>query len=236
MELGDVFGDVEHDRGFPHRRPAGHDDQVAALQALGDGIEVVEVAGDAGHGGAQRAALDLVEGAGEDLGGGGEAGAGLLLADGEDLLLSLIEHLLHRLALIKAQGDHLIAGADQLAPQKLVHHQASHLVDRGRRGDALHQLHQPALTAHLLQGAGVRQPGAHRREVGGFALAVQHHRRAVDLAVGAEIKGLGLQHVGDAADGIWVEQDPAQNCLFGLQVLGRHRIGQGLKTGFRAPV
>ena len=54
--------------------------------------------------------------------------------------------------------------------------------------------------------------------------------------MGAEIKGLCLQHVGDAADGVWVEQDAAQHGLFGLQVLGRHRIGQGLKTGFRAPV
>jgi hypothetical protein len=53
VELGHVLGDVQHDRGFAHGRPAGHDDQVAALQALGDGIEVVEVAGDARNGGAE---------------------------------------------------------------------------------------------------------------------------------------------------------------------------------------
>ena len=55
----------------------------------------------------------------------------LLLADRENGLLRLIEHLLHRQALVKPQLDHLVAGADQLASQELVHHQPRHLLDGG---------------------------------------------------------------------------------------------------------
>ena len=230
VELGHVFGQVERDRRFAHGGPAGHDDQVAALQALGHGVQVVEVHRDAGHRRTQGAALDLVEGGGENFSGGGEAGAGLLLADGEDPLLRLIQHLLHGLALIEAEADHLVAGADQLPPQILVHHQAGHLVDGGGGQSPLHQLHQPPAAPHLLQVAGVRQPGGHGGEVGGFALAVQHQGRAIDLAVGREIKGLRLQHVGHASDGIRVQQDAAQHGFLRLQVLGGHPIGGGFET------
>ena len=73
VELGHVFGQVEHDRCFAHRWASGHDDQITALQALGHGIEVVEIHRDARHRGAKRAAFDLVEGAGENFGCGGEA-------------------------------------------------------------------------------------------------------------------------------------------------------------------
>jgi hypothetical protein len=57
---------------------------------------------------------------------------------------------------------------------------------------------------------------------------VEHQGGAVDLAVGAEVEGLRLQHVGHAADGIGVEQDAAEHRLLGLQVLGGHAIGQAV--------
>ena len=70
VELGHVLGNVQHDRCLSHRRPAGHDDQITALEPLGDGIEVIEVAGNACHGRSKRSALDFIEGAGEDFSGG----------------------------------------------------------------------------------------------------------------------------------------------------------------------
>ncbi len=80
--------------------------------------------------------------------------------------------------------------------------------------------------------AHVGQPGGHGGEVGGLALAVQHQGGAVDLAVGAQVEGLRVQHLGHPTDGVGIEQDAAQHRLFGLQVLGRHGIGQGLEAGF----
>ena len=212
-------------------RPARHDDQVAALQALGHRIQVVEVHRDAGHRGAQRAAFDLLKGLGEDFGGGGEPLGGFLLADGKDLLLRLVQHLLHRQALIKAQLDHFIAGADQLAAQELVHHQPGHLLDRGGGRHPLHQLHQSVVAAHLLQGAGVGQPGAHGGEIRRLALAVQHQGGAEDLPVGVQIKRFRLQHIGHTPDCIGIQQDAAQHRFLRLQVLGRKRIGQSLEIG-----
>ena len=60
---------------------------------------------------------------------------------------------------------------------------------------------------------------------------MEHHRRAEDLPVGIEIKGLGLQHIGHAAYGIRVKQDATQDCFFCLNVLRWYGVGQGLEIG-----
>ena len=118
--------------------------------------------------------------------------------------------------MIKAKANHLIAGADQLAAQVLVHHQLGHLFNRGGAQGAVHQLTEPAAAAHLLQLAGVREPGHHRRQVGGLALAVQHQGGAEDLPVGTGVEGFRLQHISDPADGIGIEQDAAKDHFLGF--------------------
>ena len=59
---------------------------------------------------------------------------------------------------------------------------------------------------------------------------MEHQGGAIDLPVGGEIEGLRLQHIGDAADGIGVQQDPAQHGFLGLEVLGGHAIGHRLEA------
>jgi hypothetical protein len=53
---------------------------------------------------------------------------------------------------------------------------------------------------------------------------VQHQGGAIDLAMGSEVKGVWLQHIRYPAYGVWVEQDPTEDSLFSLQVLGWNRI------------
>ena len=136
----------------------------------------------------------------------------------------------------RQHAQHPVAGAGGNG-----HPEAAHLVQQVGVGEGhalwlaggaggVQQRRQPAAAPHLLQVAGVRQPGGHGGEVGGFALAVQHQGRAIDLAVGREIKGLRLQHVGHASDGIRVQQDAAQHGFLRLQVLGGHPIGGGFET------
>ena len=235
VQLGYVFGDIQHDRGFSHGGPTRHDDQIAALQALGDGIEVVEVHRDAGDGGAEGAALNLVEGACENLGGGSQAHTGLFLADSKNLLLGLVEHLLHGLALIEAEADDFVARSNQLAPEVFIHHQAGHLVNGGGAESALHQFHQAGAASHLFQVSGVGEPSRHGSEIRGLALAMQHQSGAVDLPVGAQVKSLRLENVCHPANGIRVQQDAPKYRLFGLQVLGGKAIGSGFKTTTLAP-
>ena len=98
----------------------------------------------------------------------------------------------------------------------LVHHQLGHLFNRGGAEGAVHQLTEPAAAAHLLQLTGVGEPGHHRRQVGGLALAVQHQGGAEDLPVGTGVEGFRLQHISDPADGIGVEQDAAEDHLLGF--------------------
>jgi hypothetical protein len=81
---------------------------------------------------------------------------GFFLADGKNRLFGLIEHLLHRQALIEAQLDHFIARTDQLAAKELVHHQSGHLLDRSCGAHPLHQFNQSSVAANLFKRSRVR--------------------------------------------------------------------------------
>jgi hypothetical protein len=43
-----------------------------------------------------------------------------------------------------------------------------------------------------------------------------------------------LEHVGNPADRVGIQQDPTQNRFFRFQVLGRKRVGEGFEVGLIA--
>jgi hypothetical protein len=104
---GHVFADVDGERRLTHRRTAGHDHQIARLQARGHAVEVDETgrhAGDFGLVFARVQFVDTLDHLGQQrLHGGQPAAPRAPLGNREDLRFGLVEHLLDFLAL-RAEG------------------------------------------------------------------------------------------------------------------------------------
>ena len=60
---------------------------------------------------------------------------------------------------------------------------------------------------------------------------MQHQGGAKNFAVSAQVEGFRLQYIGNAADGVRVEQDAAQNRFLRLKILGRIESGRASKFG-----
>ena len=236
----DVIGDVGRQRRFAHGRAAREDDEVRRLHPAHQLIEVDHAGGQARE--MPVALVGLAREVDRVLERVGEAQEALVVAPG---LRQLVEPPLGVLDLLAGfdidrrvigEVDHVLADADQIAPDRQVIDGTPVILrvdDRGRLG------REPG---KILRG---REPG----DVGVGGQEGLERDRGRDLA-GADQAGGDLEHllvdrleevfrleeVGDPVEGVVVDQDRADQGLLDLDVVRRvpvfvRRLGVGFAQG-----
>ncbi len=120
--------------------------------------------------------------------------------------------------------DHVLADVDQLAPHRQIVDGAAVIVgvdDRRRLGGEAREILRHADAAEVVL-AEERLQRDRRRELAG---ADQRAGDLVDAAMDLLDEMLGLEKVGDAVEGVVVDQDRAEQRLFGFDVERRSAIG-----------
>nr|GEU28419.1 hypothetical protein [Tanacetum cinerariifolium] len=235
-----VFADIDRECGFTHRRTAGHDDQVAALQPRRHAVEIDKARGHARDLGLVVARVQLVDALDhlrQQRLHGNPAGraAGALLGNGKDLRLRLVEHLLDFLAL-RAEGlaRDLVGHGDQLAQDRAVAHDLGIAADVGSRWRVLRHGVQVRQAAHVVGLAQLREVLEDGNDVGRLG-AVDHLDDLLeDDAVVVTVKVFRVHHVGDTVERGVIAQQAANDGLFCFDGMRRDaeridlRIGGGV--------
>ena len=129
---GGVLDHVQNQRGLSHRRAGGHDDQVGALEARGQPVQVHESARDPGHGaGSALELLDALHRGPDQLLQPDELLRAPELRHLEDAVLRVVQHIAgHAAAFIRFLDDGG-GGFDQPPQQRLVAYDAPVVLDVG---------------------------------------------------------------------------------------------------------
>jgi hypothetical protein len=168
-----MLGNVDGQCRLAHGRAGRQHDQVAGLHARGHAVQVVKAGGHTrdvvrvvGH------LLHPVQQFDHQAVHALEAllHARAFFADVEDLLLGLVQDLVHRLALgVEGVGGDLVAGADQLAQDGALAHDLGIAADVAGAGHVLRQRVQVGQPPHLLGLAQTLQLLVDRDDVGRLA-------------------------------------------------------------------
>ena len=209
-------------QGLAHARSRSYDDHLAGVQAVGEDVEVGEAGRDAGEDSAVAAdGLDLVQGAGHDLGQRVVVLAGPALGDGVHLGLGPVHELVGvrvaRVAELHDPGARL----DQAAQDRALLDDAGVVagVGRGRhRGDERVQVRGAADPGDLAAPGELVGDGD---GVGRLAPAVQVEDGLVDELVRRPVVVGGPDHLDHVRDGILGQQHPAEDALFRRDVVRR---------------
>ena len=232
---GGVLGDVEGEGGLAHAGAAGDDDQVTRLQPGGAVVEVVEAGGHAGDVGSVALVVevvDLLEHARQHRLDVLQAvlAPRARLGDLEDARLGLVEELRDLLALrvVGAVGD--LARHLREAPlHRALAHQFGVAADVGGAGGGLRQGRQVGGAAGAVLVLARLDRLAHRHDVGGTVQLDQARDVAEDAAVVVAIEVLRADHVGDAVEGLVVEEQAAEQRLLRLHRMRRDLQRQELR-------
>ena len=231
---GDVEGDVGGERRLAHAGTARENDEVGGLQAAHVAVEI----GEAGRDPAERP-LALVGPGGHvdrDLERVGEALEAAVVAAGLGDLIEAPLGLLDLIARARIDRrvigdiDDVLADRDQFAPHRQVVDVAPVIVgvDDGRRfGREPRQIlrHRDAADIVLAE-KGLQRD--RRRELAGA-----NHRAGdlEDAAMNLLDEMLAPKKVGDAVEGVVVDQDRAEQRLLGVEVVRRRAVGALLRCG-----
>ena len=224
-----VLSHVQHERGLAHAGPGGDEDQVGALEATGQLVEVGEPGGNAGNAALGLVHLvDFIQRAENDFLDGLEILAGLARRHLENLLFRRIQHPVDLLRLGVAHGGDVRGGGDQSAQQAFFLHDLGVEGDVGGGGHAIGERSDVGDAAGLLQRVFAAEDVNDRDEVDGLAAFEQAQGGAINQPVRFPVEILGIEHVRNLGDGALLDQHGAQHGLFGLDVLRRHSIQHGV--------
>ena len=218
-----VRRDVEGERGLSHAGPAGNDDQIRALKARRQPVEVVEAGR---HAGDQLFALieplDVLQRLHEEIAHLVERRAELLLRDAEDAALGIVEELLDVLASVVCLRRDLGAGRDQAAEDRFFLDDARVVRDVGGARHAIGELGDERRPADGLQLPLLAQRLAERHGVDRRAALGEIEHRPEDLAMRLTVEVVGPETDLDrAVAGVVVEEDAAEYEFFRFEVLRR---------------
>ena len=205
--------------GFAHARPGRQDDQVGLLEAAQQLVQLAE----AGRHAQQIALVAVqivqpVDDAVHDLADGRQVAPDAPLRDVEDQLLGAVDHLIDILRLLVGQRRDLPGRADQPPQGGGAFDDVAVVLDVDGGGDAADQRGDVGRAADLRQLIAPLQLVDQRDEIGGFAALVQIEDRLVDPAVLLSIEVVGLQEGGDLDDCVRVDQERAEDGLFGFRI------------------
>ncbi|MNT28131.1 hypothetical protein D3C72_1637950 [compost metagenome] len=148
-----MFGNVYRKRGLAHGGARRQHHQVARLQAAGHAVQIDKAGGNASH--IDRVVRHLLHAVEQVDHQGVQRLEALLharafLANGKNLLLGLVQHAVHSLALrIEGVGGDLVAGRHQLAQNGALPHDFAIAADIGGAGHILCQLVQIGQPPHF---------------------------------------------------------------------------------------
>ena len=229
--LADVQGNVERKARLAHAGTGRDEDELARVQTENRLIQIRQAGGKAGD--APAAARRLGEvciHALDDHADRLQAANIASLPERIDLALGRLEHGVRSAGTLKDHGVDLIGRRVQVAQQRLIAHDGRVLEHVRRRGRDLHDLHEVLLRRVLVHTADLHLL-EHRDRV--HALPVGEHGEdgIKDIAVGLNIKFVGLDlfdHVRDAAR---VDEHRTDDCLLRRSGMGRLSAQQLLHDG-----
>ncbi len=209
-------GEVQGERGLSHRGAGRDHDHLARVEAVGEGVEVGEAGGDAGHLAlAGSDGLDLVEGALHDVGERRVVLAGALFGDGVDLGLGRVDDLVDvALGGVAHAGDPG-AGLDQAAQDGALVDDLRVVLGVGGGRDGVDQGVQVAGAAGPDEFTALGEFAGDGDRVGRLAAGVEVEDRAVDQLVGRAVVVVRFEDLDDVGDGVLGEQHAAEDGLFG---------------------
>lgn len=167
-------GEVEGERGLTHRGSRGDDDHLAAVQAVGELVELAEAGGDAGHGTvAAVGRLDLLDG-GIDRDGERYVVLGRLRAgDRVDLRLRVVDDVGRVALAVVAELDDARPGVDEAAEDRSLGDDARVVAGVGRGRDDRRKGVQVVRAARLVQLTGLDELVGDGDDVGRLTVGVE---------------------------------------------------------------
>ena len=232
----DVERDVGGERRLAHAGAAGQNDEVGRLQTAHVAIEVQKAGGDS-----RQRAFALVGLRGHvdrDLQRVGEALEAAVVTPSLGDLIEAPLRLLDLLARARIDRgvvgdvDHVLADRDELAPKREVVDAAPVVVgvdDRGGFGGEPRQILRHRDAAEVM----VAEEGLQGDRGGELALPDHRAGDLIDSAMDFLNEVLAAQEVGDAVEGVVVDQDRAEQGLLGFDIGRRNPVG-ALRRGGRA--
>ena len=213
---------VERER-LAEPRPARDDDELAGVQAVGEGVEVGEAGGDAGHrAGAAADGLHLVHRRLHDVAEDGVVLARAPLGDVVDRLLGPVDEVVDLAAVAGVPELHDAgAGLDEAPQHGALGDDPGVVAGVGRRGDAGQQRVQVGRAADAGEVAGPRQLARDGDRVGRLAAAVQVQDDVVDRLVGRPVEVAGPDHLDDVGDRVLAQEHAAEHGHLRRDVLRR---------------
>ena len=135
-----MLGDVQHERGLAHGRPPGDDGQIRGLEPRRQGVDVDKPAR---HTGDQPLVLlqlfDGREAALHEVAQRHEPGVDVVIGDGEDLLLRLIQDQVGRVLCAVGRFEDPVGGEDQVAEGRLLLDDPRVVPYVSRAGNPIHE-------------------------------------------------------------------------------------------------
>jgi hypothetical protein len=223
---GGVPPDGETQAGLAYRGPGGDDDEVGALQAPQQPVNI-DVAG--GH--AQRFALvgvevlDAVVVPADHVLDGGQVARDAPLRDAEQRLLGLVNRLVDVLRFLVGQLGDLAGRAQQAPANGGLFDDVAVGLDVDGAGDGVDQVRDVGRAADLLQLAPALQFVAQCDEVDRLAPLVERKYGFVDPGILLDVEILPLQEGGDTKQCFGIDEEGAEDCLLSLDVVGDHLVG-----------
>ena len=220
---GRVLGDVEHEGGLAHGRPGRHEDELAAVKARREPVQLHKAGGDAVDAAlVEVELLDLGIGLDQGLVDVLQAVAAPAHGDVVDGLFRAVQDGGNGLGGLEAGLGDVRAGGDEPAQDGLFPHEGDVALDVGGGGHVLGQLHQIGGPADALQGPPAGELVHEGDEVHGPAGGVDGLHGVEDLPVLVQVKVLGGQGFHGQHDGLAVDEHGAQGAALRLHALGRH--------------
>ena len=224
----DVLGDVEDQAGLPHRRPGRDDHQVGRLQAGGHLVEIGEPGRDAGDQLLARVQLlDRVEAGLREVAQRDEAVADLVVGDGEDRVLGLVEDDVGVFLRLVGRREDLVGREDQVPESRLLLDDPRVVLDVGRARHAVDERGDVGRTADLVELAGSPELLFERDEIDRVAALRQPDHLLEDAAVRVAEEIGRVDHLGGEVEDVVVQQDRAEHRAFGFEIVRQRTFGDG---------
>src|SRR5882672_1432339 len=220
-----ILRDVDRERGLSHGRPAGHDDQIASVEARGHFVELGEAGGDARQLAVRVVHLvDPVDDVGQDALDRAKAhlAARAALGDFEHDPLGIVDDF-PRLAAFgfEGAGDNPVARGDELPQDGSLADDVGIRADVGGGGRITGQGSQVRKTPHLIQHTLAFKVSGKSDGVAGLVAFDQAGDGLEDEPMVVAVEVLGDHTIRDLVPGGGIEHQTAQHRLLGLDRMGR---------------
>jgi hypothetical protein len=224
-----MLRDVEHERGFSHRRARRDDHEVGRLEARRQLVEIVESTGHAGDGlAAALERLDPLHRRPHELLDAGEAAGALLLTDLEDPLLGLIEQLRRLRPSLERLGDDLRRDLDEVPEQRLLTHDARVKLHVGRRRNRVDQERDVFLATAGGELAAPFELIRERQRIGNGSSLRDRDERAENPPMPLRVEHRVIDVLGRAHDGVAVHEHGGEHGLLGVFRIRRTPFAVGV--------